>query len=121
METTEAVTALGALAQESRLDVFRLLVRTGSQGLPAGEISERLKIAPATLSFHLAQLRQAGLATVKREGRSLIYSADYDGMNSLMGFLTDNCCEGAVDCRIPVCDPASATVARAKSKRGQVS
>jgi DNA-binding transcriptional ArsR family regulator len=101
METTDAVAALGALAQDSRLTVFRLLVRMGPQGLPAGEIAERLKIAPATLSFHLAQLRQAGLVTMKRDGRSLIYSADYDGMNELMGFLTENCCAGATDCRPP--------------------
>lgn len=120
METTDAVAALGALAQESRLDVFRLLVRTGPAGLPAGEIAERLKIAPATLSFHLAQLKQAGLATMKREGRSLIYSADYDGMNDLMGFLTENCCAGAGNCPVPVCDPASATAMRAKPKRRSV-
>jgi ArsR family transcriptional regulator len=116
METTDAVAALGALAQDSRLDVFRLLVRTGREGLPAGEIGERLKIPPATLSFHLAQLRQAGLVTMKREGRSLIYSADYDGMNDLMSFLTENCCAGA-DCRVPVCDPASASVLRRKPRK----
>lgn len=117
MEINDAVTALGALAQESRLDVFRLLVRTGPGGLPAGEIAERLKIPPATLSFHLAQLRQAGLATMKREGRSLIYSADYDGMNDLMSFLTENCCAGAASCSVPVCDPASATIVRAKARK----
>jgi len=117
METTDAVAALGALAQENRLDVFRLLVRTGPDGLPAGEIAERLKIAPATLSFHLAQLRQAGLATMKREGRSLIYSADYDGMNDLMSFLTENCCAGAGNCRVPACEPSTASVRRAKPRR----
>lgn len=111
METTEAVAALGALAQDSRLDVFRLLVRQGAEGLPAGEIAARLKIPPATLSFHLAQLRQAGLATMKREGRSLIYAADYEGMNELMSFLTENCCAGA-DCRVPVCNPATARLER---------
>lgn len=113
----DAVVALGALAQESRLEVFRLLVRTGRDGLPAGEVAERLKIPPATLSFHLAQLRQAGLVTMKREGRSLIYAADYDGMNDLMDFLTENCCAGSADCRIPVCDPATSSVVRAKPKR----
>lgn len=113
METTEAVTALGALAQDNRLDVFRLLVRTGPEGLPAGEIAERLGIAAATLSFHLAQLRQAGLVTMKREGRSLIYSADYDAMNRLMGFLTENCCAGA-DCGVPTCAPAKTTAPRRK-------
>jgi DNA-binding transcriptional ArsR family regulator len=117
MEMTDAVAALGALAQDSRLTVFRLLVRTGPQGLPAGEIAERLKIAPATLSFHLAQLRQAGLVTMKRDGRSLIYSADYDGMNGLMDFLTENCCAGVTDCRMPACDPAAASVLRGKPRR----
>lgn len=117
METEDAVAALGALAQDNRLDVFRLLIRTGPQGLPAGEIAERLKIAAATLSFHLAQLRQAGLVTMKRDGRSLIYSADYDGMNQLMGFLTENCCAGAdcgvaVDKGVPACLPPKAAVTR---------
>ncbi len=95
METKDAVAALAALAQDSRLDVFRLLVQTGPDGIAAGEVAERLEIAPATLSFHLAQLRQAGLLVMRRDGRSLIYSADYDGMNELMGFLTENCCGGA--------------------------
>ena len=117
MEITDAVSALRALAQEHRVDVFRLLVRTGPDGLPAGEIAELLKIAPATLSFHLAQLRQAGLATMRREGRSLIYSADYDGMKDLMGFLTENCCAGAGNCQNPVSDADSVSVRRAKPKR----
>jgi len=112
MEIKDAVAALGALAQDNRLAVFRLLVQTGLEGLPAGEIAERLRIAPATLSFHLAQLRHAGLVTVKRDGRSLIYSADYDGMNALMSFLTENCCAGAAACRVPVCDPVSARMVR---------
>src|SRR4051794_13393707 len=111
MESSVAVGALGALAQENRLDVFRLLVRTGPEGMAAGDIAERLKIAPPTLSFHLAQLRQAGLITMRRDGRSLIYSAEYDGMNELMSFLTDNCCAGTKECRVPVCDPVARTVA----------
>ena len=101
METSSAVAALGALAQANRLEVFRLLVQAGPDGLPAGEIGERLGIAPATLSFHLAQLRQARLLGMRREGRSLIYSADYDGMNALMAFLTENCCRGAAPCAVP--------------------
>jgi ArsR family transcriptional regulator len=113
METSDAVAALGALAQDSRLDVFRLLVRTGPEGLSAGDIAERLKIASPTLSFHLAQLRQAGLVTMKRDGRSLIYSADYDGMNGLMAFLTENCCAGA-GCAVPVCAPSKKIVTRRK-------
>jgi DNA-binding transcriptional ArsR family regulator len=101
METSSAVAALGALAQENRLEVFRLLVQAGPDGLPAGEIGERLNLAPATLSFHLAQLRHAGLIGMRREGRSLIYSADYDGMNTLMDFLTANCCRGSAPCAVP--------------------
>jgi DNA-binding transcriptional ArsR family regulator len=117
MEMKDAVAALGALAQDSRLEVFRLLVRTGPEGLAAGEIAGRLKVAPATLSFHLAQLRHAGLVTMRRDGRSLIYSADYDGMNGLMSFLTENCCAGTTECRIPICDPASASVVRGKPRK----
>jgi len=116
METKDAVSALAALAQDSRLDVFRLLVQTGPDGLAAGEVAERLRITPATLSFHLAQLRHAGLITMRRDGRSLIYSADYDGMNELMGFLTDNCCGGSVACGVPVCEPVSRTIVRRKSR-----
>ena len=116
METSSAVTALGALAQENRLEVFRLLVQAGPDGVPAGEIGTRLGIAPATLSFHLAQLRQAGLIGMRRDGRSLIYSADYDGMNGLMGFLTENCCGGAVACDVPVCKPATRGIVRQKSR-----
>jgi DNA-binding transcriptional ArsR family regulator len=120
METKDAVAALAALAQDSRLDVFRLLVQTGPEGMAAGEIAERLDISPATLSFHLAQLRHAGLISMRRDGRSLIYSADYDGMNELMGFLTENCCGGAVgnavSCGVPACEPASRTMIRRKSR-----
>jgi DNA-binding transcriptional ArsR family regulator len=114
METSEAVAALGALAQDNRLDVFRLLVRAGPEGMAAGDIAERLKISPPTLSFHLAQLRQAGLLAMRRDGRSLIYSTDYDGMNELMGFLTENCCAGANSCVVPACVPIKATAARRK-------
>jgi ArsR family transcriptional regulator len=116
METKDAVTSLSALAQENRLEVFRLLVQTGAKGLPAGEIAERLKLASPTLSFHLAQLKHAGLVQARRDGRSLIYAADYDGMNDLMGFLTENCCGGTVSCGVPVCEPASSTIVRRKSR-----
>ncbi len=94
MEKTDAVAALAALAQDSRLDIFRLLVQAGTGGLPAGQIGERLDLAPATLSFHLTQLRHAGLVTFRREGRSLIYAADYAAMNALLAYLTENCCQG---------------------------
>jgi DNA-binding transcriptional ArsR family regulator len=94
METTDAVVALAALAQESRLDIFRLLVQAGPEGLAAGVIGERLALPAATLSFHLTQLRQAGLIAFRRDGRSLIYAAAYPAMNGLLAYLTENCCRG---------------------------
>ena len=89
--------ALGALAQEHRLAIFRLLVQAGADGLAAGAIAETLGIPNSSLSFHLAQLRHAGLIRQERRHRSLIYRADYGAMNALLAFLTDNCCGGA-DC-----------------------
>jgi len=115
MEPKSAVAALSALAQENRLGVFRLLVQAGAPGLPAGQIAEKLGIAGPTLSFHLAQLKHAGLVHQRRDGRSLIYATNYDGMNALMGFLTDNCCAGA-SCGVPMCEPQSARLVRRKSK-----
>lgn len=94
MEKCDAIAALAALAQESRLDIFRLLVQAGPDGLPAGQIGERLGVPSATLSFHLNQLKQAGLVTFRRDGRSMIYSAGYPVMNELLGYLTENCCRG---------------------------
>jgi len=94
METQDAVAALEALAQESRLGIFRLLVEAGRDGLPAGRIAERMRLPAPTLSFHLTQLRHAGLIACRREGTSLIYSAEFDAMNSLVGFMTENCCGG---------------------------
>jgi ArsR family transcriptional regulator len=92
MEMSEAVAALTALAQDSRLAVFRLLVRYGADGLPAGKIAETLGVPPPTLSFHLAQLGHAGLVRSRREGRQVSYSADFARMNALMQYLTENCC-----------------------------
>jgi DNA-binding transcriptional ArsR family regulator len=94
MELKRAVSALAALAQESRLAVFRMLVQHGPEGLAAGAIAEKMEIPPNTLSFHLSQLSHAGLVVSRREGRSILYSADYDGMQVLMSFLTENCCQG---------------------------
>jgi ArsR family transcriptional regulator len=94
METTQAVEALAALAQASRLDIYRLLVQAGKEGMAAGSIGEALGVPPATLSFHLAQLVRAGLAKSRQDGRFVIYSADYQSMNGLVGFLTKNCCGG---------------------------
>jgi ArsR family transcriptional regulator, arsenate/arsenite/antimonite-responsive transcriptional repressor len=95
VETTQALQSLAALAQESRLSIFRLLVQAGPAGMAAGAIGEKLELPPATLSFHLAGLTRAGLAQSRQEGRFVIYSADYAAMNALVGFLTDNCCQGA--------------------------
>src|SRR5882672_4657915 len=107
MKNSEAVAALAALAQDSRLDVFRLLVQAGPEGLPAGQVATRLKLAPNTLTFHFDRLRDAGLVTVRRDGRSMIYAARYENMNGLLGFLTENCCQGAAEACVPaVCKPA---------------
>jgi len=97
MEAAFAIRALGALAQEHRLAAFRLLVQAGERGLPAGAIAEKLGVASSSLSFHLAQLAHAGLVSQRREGRSIIYRAQYDAMSGLMAYLTENCC-GGVPC-----------------------
>lgn len=104
MESTDAISALSALAQETRLAVFRLLVQAGPNGLAAGVIADRLGIAAPTLSFHLSHLSHAGLISCRRMSRSLIYAADYGAMNALVSFLTENCCGGALSCA-PVCNP----------------
>jgi ArsR family transcriptional regulator, arsenate/arsenite/antimonite-responsive transcriptional repressor len=106
METMPAVSALSALAQNNRLDVFRLLVQAGPEGMPAGAIAEALDLAPNTLTFHFDRLRMAGLVTVRREGRSMIYAAQFDVMNALLGFLTDNCCGGMSCAPAVACKPA---------------
>src|SRR3954453_7236420 len=98
MEKTDAVAALAALAQDNRLDVFRLLVEAGPDGMPAGEVASALGLAPNTLTFHFDRLRVAGLVTVRREGRSMIYAARFETMNALIGFLTENCCGGVTAC-----------------------
>jgi ArsR family transcriptional regulator len=106
MEKTDAVAALAALAQDNRLDVFRLLVQAGPEGMPAGAVATALDLAPNTLTFHFDRLRTAGLVTVRRDGRSMIYAAQFETMNSLLGYLTDNCC-GGVSCAPAVeCKPA---------------
>jgi len=99
MDKTNAVTALSALAQDTRLDIFRLLVETGPKGLPVGAIGERFGLPSATLSHHLALLKQAGLVSCHREGRRLIHTANYPRMNALLAYLTDKCCvTSAEDC-----------------------
>jgi ArsR family transcriptional regulator, arsenate/arsenite/antimonite-responsive transcriptional repressor len=93
MKKSAALGALNALAQENRLDIFRMLVRAGLEGIAAGVLSERLGLVPANLSFHLNQLRYAGLVWSRREGRSIIYAANFDAMNDFIAYLTENCCE----------------------------
>jgi ArsR family transcriptional regulator, arsenate/arsenite/antimonite-responsive transcriptional repressor len=102
MEKHEAVAALAALAQDNRLDVFRLLVEAGPDGMPAGSVAEALDLAPNTLSFHFDRLRDAGLVSVRREGRWMIYAARFDTMNALLAYLTDNCCGGRPEACLPV-------------------
>jgi ArsR family transcriptional regulator, arsenate/arsenite/antimonite-responsive transcriptional repressor len=112
MEKPYAIAALAALAQETRLDIFRLLVQAGEDGMPAGQIGDRLSLPSATLSFHLSQLKHANLVTFRRESRSLIYKAAYPVMNDLLAYLTDNCCQGnAAACGLSPCAPATATPA----------
>ena len=105
MEKETAVAALAALAQDNRLDVFRLLVQAGPDGLSAGTVAERLKLAPNTLTFHFDRLRHAGLVTVRRAGRSMIYAARYDSMQALLAYLSENCCQGVNECTPADCAP----------------
>ena len=116
MEQTDAIAALAALAQENRLDVFRLLVQAGPDGLAAGAVAEKLSLAPNTLSFHLDRLRTAGLISVKRESRSLIYAARYETMNGLLAYLTENCCGGVTECAPAACAPKSTARQSGKAK-----
>ena len=101
MEKSDAVSALAALAQDNRLDVFRLLVEAGPDGLPAGRVATRLNLAPNTLTCHFDRLRAAGLVTVRREGRSMIYAARFETMNALLGYLSENCCGGTPEKCLP--------------------
>ena len=102
MKQHDALAALAALAQENRLEVFRLLVEAGPEGLSAGTVANTLKLAPSALTFHFDRLREARLVTVRRDGRSMIYAAEFDQMNALIGYLTENCCQG----RAEECAPA---------------
>ena len=109
MKKPQALAGLAALSQENRLDTFRLLVQAGPDGMPAGEVAAALGLPPNTLTFHFDRLREAGLVTVRRDGRSMIYAARYDAMNALLAYLTENCCQGAAaDCAVPRCEPAIA-------------
>jgi ArsR family transcriptional regulator, arsenate/arsenite/antimonite-responsive transcriptional repressor len=106
MKKSDVITALAALAQDIRLDVFRLLVEAGPEGMPAGAVATTLDLAPNTLTFHFDRLRTAGLVTVRREGRSMIYAAQFETMNALLGYLTDNCCGGVPCAPAVACKPA---------------
>ncbi len=111
MNRIKAVKSLAALAQETRLEAFRLLVQAGPDGLAAGDLAVQLDISPPALSFHLRSLTQAGLVRGRQDGRFIYYSADYGAMQSLVGFLTENCCGGAA------CAPAGASGRKSIARR----
>ena len=124
MKKSLMVSALGALAQETRLDIFRLLVQRGPEGLAAGAIGERLGQPSATLSFHLNQLRFAGLVKSRRQSRSIIYTANFKTMSDVLTYLTENCCGGrpelcqpAVEAAAKVCGPVSSQTSTSKHPR----
>jgi DNA-binding transcriptional ArsR family regulator len=120
MDKSGAIASLSALAHETRLDIYRLLVEAGPAGLAAGVIADRIGLAAPTLSFHLNHLKQAGLVSFRRESRSLIYSADYGRMNGLVAFLTENCCQGdPAACGLPDCAPALALPQPRKGSRDE--
>jgi ArsR family transcriptional regulator, arsenate/arsenite/antimonite-responsive transcriptional repressor len=120
MESNAIIAALAALAQETRLEVYRLLVQAGPEGLPAGAIGAKLALPLPTLSFHLAQLKHAGLVAARRRGRSIVYAAQYDAMNDLIAYLTENCCGGASCLPAPAKSsegvPRRETLARARRR-----
>ena len=117
MNSGQAVQALAALAHDTRLALFRILVERGPEGLAAGAIAERLGVPPSSLTFHVQHLHRAGLVTQRRLSRQLIYAAEFGAMNGLVGFLTENCCgQGAAAC-LPACRPqAEKAVARARRR-----
>lgn len=107
MKTTQAISALSALAHDGRLAAFRLLIKAGPEGMAAGDVAVRLKMAPSTLSTNLMLLANAGLVSSRREGRSVIYSTDYRAMRDLLGFLIEDCCSGSAE----ICTPLAAKLA----------
>jgi ArsR family transcriptional regulator, arsenate/arsenite/antimonite-responsive transcriptional repressor len=128
MKKLAVIAALGALAQETRLDIFRLLVQKGPEGLPAGEIGSRLGQPSPTMSFHLNQLRFAGLVSSRRESRSIIYSANFKAITDLLAYMTENCCGGRPELCGPAvlarggaeCTPEQTTVTTRKNRRASV-
>lgn len=117
MQLPAAVEALSALAHGHRLAVFRLLVRAGAEGLPAGEIAREVGALPSTLSTHLTILGHAGLIRSRRDGRSVIYSADYDGMRALLGFLVADCCAGRPEICGVIAEAAGESTCRPRPER----
>jgi ArsR family transcriptional regulator, arsenate/arsenite/antimonite-responsive transcriptional repressor len=116
MKAQNVIAALGALAHEYRLRIYRLLVERGPEGLPAGTIAERIGLVPSSLTFHIQALQRAGLISQRRVSRQLFYAADFGTMNSLVGYLTENCCGEASVCA-PDCLPASTTIKSRKPRR----
>jgi ArsR family transcriptional regulator, arsenate/arsenite/antimonite-responsive transcriptional repressor len=119
MSPKDAVDALYALAHEHRLSVYRMLVEAGPDGLNAGTIAQRLKLAPSSLTFHLQHLQRAELITQQRQSRQLIYAADFSVMNDLVGYLTENCCAGSASCDT-ACEPARVQKKAAPKKSSKV-
>jgi DNA-binding transcriptional ArsR family regulator len=115
MDAKAAVNALGALAHEHRLAVYRLLVEQGPEGLSAGAIADKVRLVPSSLTFHTQALQRAGLVTQRRVSRQLFYAADFSSMNALVEYLTKNCCGGAKLCG-PVCRPEAAPLARSRKR-----
>jgi ArsR family transcriptional regulator len=117
MKTPQVIDALGALAHEHRLAIFRLLIERGPEGLPAGRVAERVGLVPSSLTFHLQNLRRAGLITQRRESRQLFYAADFTAMNALVGYLTENCCaESGTECSVG-CAPAQPAKSDKRAKK----
>lgn len=120
MNSGQAVEALGALAHDTRLALFRMLVERGPDGLPAGILAERLGVPPSSLTFHTQHLHRAGLVTQRRLSRQLIYAADFSAMNGLILYLTENCCGRETSACTPTCDPAAAPAPSRKEARKAV-
>jgi DNA-binding transcriptional ArsR family regulator len=112
MKKPDALAALAALAQDNRLDIFRILIEAGRNGMSAGAVADALDLAPNALTFHFDRLRDGGLVTVRREGRSMIYAARYETMNALIAYLTENCCGGRPEQCLPAKRESSARKAR---------
>lgn len=116
MDAKQVIAGLGALAHETRLAAYRLLVQRGPDGLSAGTLADALAVPPSSLTFHLQQLTHAGLITQRRASRQLIYAADFTAMNQVMSYLTENCCGGTTVCA-PLCCPAEAGAAEPTDRR----